>query len=178
MRRGPATTVRQNDGMSEHRQAVSVGFVGEVAAIYITPEEGKPMEERGAVQALAGKGLDGDRYAIEAGKYSGTKVGKRAVTLIEREAIEGARTEYGVELDEHETRRNIVTVGVPVNHLVGREFTVGGVRMRGYDLAEPCTYLEGLTRQGVRKALVHRGGLRAEILDDGPIRVGDAIRPV
>jgi len=135
------------------------------------------MEERAEVQALAGHGLEGDRYAIEAGKYSGTKVGKRAVTLIEREAIEGARNEYGIELDEAETRRNLVVEGVPVNHLVGREFTVGGVRMRGYDLAEPCTYLEGLTRAGVRKALVHRGGLRAEILDDGPIRVGDAVLP-
>ncbi len=136
------------------------------------------MEERAEVRALAGKGLAGDRYAIEAGKYSGTKVGKRAVTLIEREAIEGARAEYGVELDEAETRRNLVVAGVPVNHLVGREFTVGAVRMHGHDLAEPCTYLEGLTRAGVRKSLIHRGGLRAEILDDGPIHVGDAVRPV
>ena len=79
---------------------------------------------------------------------------------------------------EIETRRNLVTEGVPVNHLVGREFTVGGVRMRGYDLAEPCTYLEELTRTGVRKALIHRGGLRAEILDDGPIAVGDTVRVV
>lgn len=163
--------------MSESASNEGVGFVGKVVAIYVTPEEGKPMEERDAVQALAGKGLDGDRYAIEAGKYSGTKVGKRAVTLIEREAIDGARNEYGVELDEAETRRNLVTEGVPVNHLVGREFTVGGVRMRGYDLAEPCTYLEELTRKGVRKALIHRGGLRAEILDDGPISVGDSVLP-
>ena len=151
---------------------------GRVVAIDTAPEEGKPMEERQEVQALAGKGLEGDRYAIEAGKFSGTKVGKRAVTLMEREAIEGARKEYGIELDEAETRRNVITEGVPVNHLVGKEFTIGGVRMRGYDLAEPCTYLESLTRVGVRKALIHRGGLRAEILDDGPIRVGDAIKPL
>jgi MOSC domain-containing protein YiiM len=153
-----------------------MGFEGRVVAIFTAPDEGKPMEERREVQALAGKGLEGDRYAIEAGKFSGTKVGKRAVTLMEREAVEGARDEYGIELDEAETRRNLITEGVPVNHLVGKEFTVGGVRMRGYDLAEPCTYLESLTRVGVRKALIHRGGLRAEILDDGPIRVGDAIK--
>jgi MOSC domain-containing protein YiiM len=152
-----------------------MSFSGTVVAIYVTSEEGKPMEERGAVQALAGRGLEGDRYALETGKYSGTKVGKRAVTLIEREAIDGARTEYGIELDEAETRRNLVVEGVPVNHLVGREFTVGGVRMRGYDLAEPCTYLEGLTREGVRNALIHRGGLRAEILDDGPVHVGESV---
>lgn len=153
------------------------GFHGRVVAIYVTPGEGKPMEARDEVRALAGKGLDGDRYAIDTGKYSGTKVGKRAVTLIEREAIEGACREHDIELDESETRRNIVTEGVPVNHLVGKEFTVGEVRMRGYDLAEPCTYLEELTRVGVRKALIHRGGLRAEILDDGPIRVGDTVHP-
>jgi MOSC domain-containing protein YiiM len=164
--------VRQTEAMSDR-----VGFVGRVVALYVAPAEGTPMEARDEVRALAGIGLDGDRYAIEAGKYSGTKVGKRAVTLIERESVAGARAEYDLELDEAETRRNIVTEGVPVNHLVGREFTVGDVRMRGYELAEPCTYLEGLTRTGVRTSLVHRGGLRAEILDDGAIRVGDAVLP-
>lgn len=153
-------------------------FEGGIAAIFVAPGEGAPMEPREEVQALAGKGLDGDRYAIEAGKFSGTKVGKRAVTLIEREAIESATTAYDVELTEQESRRNLVTVGVALNHLVGKEFTVGSVRMRGYDLSEPCVYLEGLLgRTGVRTAMVHRGGLRAEILADGPIRVGDAVRP-
>ena len=97
------------------------------------------------------------------------------MTLIEREAVAGARAEYGVEIGEEETRRNLVVEGVPVNHLVGREFRVGVVRMRGVDLSEPCTYLEGLTRDGVRRSLVHRGGLRAEILDDGEIHVGDNV---
>lgn len=135
------------------------------------------MEPRAEVRAISGKGLEGDRYAIEAGTYSGTRVedAMRAVTLIEREAIAGAVSEYGIELSEQETRRNIVTEGVPLNHLVGREFTVGDVRLRGYDLSEPCAYLEGMTRPGVRKALVHRGGIRAEILNDGPIHVGDRI---
>lgn len=153
-------------------------FNGEVAAIFVAPGGGAPMEPRVEVQALAGRGLDGDRYAIEAGKFSGTKVGKRAVTLIEREAIEAATAAYDVALTEQESRRNIVTIGVALNHLVGKEFTVGGVPMRGYDLSEPCVYLEGLLdRPGVRAALVHRGGLRAEILADGPIRVGDSVRP-
>jgi MOSC domain-containing protein YiiM len=101
----------------------------------------------------------------------------RAVTLIEREAIVAAQTEAGIALDERETRRNLVTVGVPLNHLVGQEFTVGPVRMRGVNLSEPCAYLERLTRAGVRDALIHRGGLRAEILNGGPIGVGDRIVP-
>ncbi len=152
-------------------------FEGRIVAIFVAPGEGAPMEPRDEVEALAGRGIDGDRYAIDAGKYSGTKVGKRAVTLIEREAVAGAVSEYEIELSERETRRNLVTEGVPLNHLVGREFRVGDVLLRGYDLSEPCTYLEGLTRPGVRRALVHRGGLRAEILEGGRIRVGDAVQP-
>ena len=129
------------------------------------------------MRALAGRGLEGDRYSVGAGKYSGFRIddSQRAITLIEREAVAGAHSEYGVEIGEAETRRNLVVEGVPVNHLVGREFRVGGVRLRGFDLSEPCTYLEGLTRTGVRRSLVHRGGLRAEILDDGELRVGDVV---
>ena len=154
-------------------------FEGELVAIYVAPTEGAPMEARAEVRAIAGKGLEGDRYAVEAGTYSGRRIedSQRAVTLIEREAVESAVEQYGVELGEGETRRNLVTTGVALNHLVGHEFTVGGVRLRGFDLSHPCAYLEEQTRGGVRKMLVHRGGLRAEILSDGPIRVGDAIRP-
>lgn len=154
-------------------------FEGRIVGIYVAPEEGVPMEARDEVRAIAGKGLDGDRYAAEAGKYSGTRISdaQRAVTLIEREAVQGAATEYDVEISESQTRRNLVTEGVPLNHLVGREFRVGAVRLRGFDLSEPCVYLEEQTRPGVRRALIHRGGLRAEILDDGPIRVGDPVTP-
>src|SRR5262245_57275777 len=113
MRPSLARNVRHNEGMT---------FTGRIVAIYVAPEEGKPMEERGEVQALAGRGLEGDRYAQLAGKFSRqAKYRKLAVTLVEREAIAAARADYGVELDEAETRRNLVTEGVPVNHLVGRE---------------------------------------------------------
>jgi MOSC domain-containing protein YiiM len=152
-------------------------FEGRVVAIYTAPGEGTPMEARDEALALAGMGLDGDRYAIEAGKYSGTKVGKRAVTLIEREAVAMANDTYDLGMTEQETRRNVVVEGVPLNHLVGREFLVGGVRLRGFDLSEPCVYLEELTGKPARKAFLHRGGLRAEILEGGPIRIGDAVRP-
>jgi MOSC domain-containing protein YiiM len=151
-------------------------FRGQVVAIYTAPEKGAPMERRDAVQAMAGVGLDGDRYAAGEGKYAkATDGGERAVTLIEREAVEAARREYDVELEEHEARRNVVTEGVPLNHLVGRTFRVGDVLLRGFKLSEPCAYLESLTRSGVRKALVHRAGLRAEILEGGTMHVGDAI---
>jgi MOSC domain-containing protein YiiM len=133
------------------------------------------MERREEIEATAGVGLVGDRYANRTGTYSDANHEPRDVTLIEREAIEGARAEYGIELAEHETRRNLVTEGVPLNHLVGRTFRVGTVRMRGVTLAEPCVYLERLTRDGVRLPLVHRGGLQAEITVGGVIHVDDII---
>jgi len=79
-------------------------------------------------------------------------------------------------LQPGDARRNIVTRGVPLNHLVGKEFTLGGVTLRGVRLCEPCTHLEGLTEKGVLTGLIHRGGLRAQIIKDGTIRVGDAIQ--
>ena len=150
---------------------------GRLVAIFVAPAASAPMEARDRIQAVAGAGLHGDRYATATGTYSGTGRGPRDVTLIEREAITAVRTEGGgIDVGEDQTRRNLVTEGVALNHLVGRTFRVGSVRMRGVRLAEPCVYLEQLTGLvGVREALVHRGGLRAEILDDGELHVGDPI---
>ena len=150
---------------------------GRLVAIFVATAAGAPMEARNRVDALAGAGLRDDRYATGTGTYSGTGRGPRDVTLIEREALDAVRTESeAVDVREDQTRRNLVTEGVALNHLVGRTFRVGSVRMRGVRLAEPCAYLEQLTGlDGVRAALVHRGGLRAEILDDGELRVGDEV---
>ena len=150
-------------------------FEGEVVAIYVGPEPGEPMEARGSVNAVAGRGLEGDRYFSKKGTFSNDKPG-RAITLIEAEAVEAAGRSYEVEIDPAETRRNIITRGVPLNHLVDRDFTVGDVRLRGVKLCEPCGHLEKLTEKGVKKPLIHRGGLRAEILTDGTIDVGDTVR--
>jgi MOSC domain-containing protein YiiM len=135
------------------------------------------MEARDRIDAIAGEGLRGDRYATKTGTYSNFGRGPRDVTLIEREAIDAVRTEDGrITVREDETRRNLVTEGVALNHLVDRTFRVGDVHLRGIRLAEPCAYLEQLTGlTGMRDALANRGGLRAEVLDDGELRVGDAI---
>jgi MOSC domain-containing protein YiiM len=153
-------------------------FVGEVVGIYVASAAGRAMEARTDVRAIAGGGLDGDRYASRTGTYSQDTRVPRDVTLIEREAVDAVRGE-GIALAEADTRRNVVTAGVPLNHLVGRTFRVGDVLLRGVKLAEPCVYLEQLLGvPGVRASLVHRGGLRAEILTGGELRVGDAIAPV
>jgi len=148
---------------------------GSVISIHVAPAAGEPTAAVNAVRAMPGKGLEGDRYFNAVGTYSSRTGPGREVTLIEIEALEALKRDDSIELDLGASRRNIVTRGVPLNHLVGREFRVGEVRLRGIKLCEPCSHLEGLTQPGVLPALVHRGGLRAQILTEGIIRVGDVI---
>ena len=141
---------------------------GKVEAIFIGAIRKQPMSAVTEAQAIAGAGLEGDRYAAK-------KKPDTQITLTEAEALEAAARDYKIEIAHHETRRNLLTRGIALNHLVGREFRVGSVRLRGMRLCEPCTHLEGLTGKEMIKALRHRGGLRAEILEGGVIKVGDAI---
>lgn len=147
---------------------------GRLVAIYTTPEAGAPMNAHEELRAIAGAGLEGDRYATKTGKFSEREGGGREVTLIAREAIAEAN-ERGVAIDEHETRRNLVTEGVDLEALIGKTFSVGDAVLAGVRDCPPCTYLEGLTRPGVRAALEGGGGLRADVLGDGMVRIGDEV---
>lgn len=149
---------------------------GRVVGIWIASDGGKPMEAVDDVRAHAGRGLEGDRYLAKTGTYSDRPAPGRDVTLIENEAIEAIRQEDGIELLPGGTRRNIVTEGIALNHLVGRDFTVGGVRMKGVRLCEPCANLSKSAGLNLVTPLLHRAGLRAEIVNGGPIKVGDEIR--
>ena len=131
-----------------------------------------------SVRAVAGRGLEGDRYFRRTGTYSRNEGPDRQITLIETEALEALERDYAMTLDASETRRNVATRDVALNHLIGRTFRVGEVTVRGLRLCEPCSHMERLCGQRVRPGLVHRGGLRAEIVTDGVIRVGDPIEPV
>lgn len=148
----------------------------EVVSIHITPEAGGVMQEVPFAEAVAGQGLKGDRYYLKQGTYSEKDDGSRQVTLIEIEALEALERDYHISLRPVESRRNIATRGVALNHLVGRRFRVGGALLLGIKLCEPCGYLEQKTGKPVRAGLVHRGGLRAQILEGGLIRVGDPIQ--
>jgi len=159
---------------------------GSVISIHIAAEASAPMQSITEVRASPGRGLHGDRYFVGTGFFSKKPShGGREVTLIEIEAVEalfaGVRSDegerFGIKLTAADTRRNIATSGVPLNHLVDREFWVGAVLMRGTRLCEPCMHLEALTQRGVMRGLIHRGGLRAQILKEGIIRVGDGVRP-
>lgn len=149
---------------------------GNVVAIHTSPAASMPMVAVERALAVPGKGLDGDRYFEAQGTFFQNKkhLPDKEVTLIEQEALEALRKEYAVELLPHESRRNILTSGAALNHLVGRQFLVGRAKLRGIRLCEPCGHLERLTGRSL-KGLVHRGGLRAQVLEEGEIKVGDEI---
>lgn len=149
---------------------------GNVIGIYIASKESVPTISVNEVRAQPGHGLEGDRYFDHAGTFSRKDGPEREITLIESEALEALRRDYQIELSAGETRRNLLTRGVALNHLVGKEFQVGEVRLRGIRLCEPCGHLEKLTKPGVKTGLVHRGGLRAQILSAGVIHAGDVIK--
>lgn len=147
---------------------------GTVESIHIAPAAKAAMKSVQHIEAIPGVGLDGDRYALKLGTFYKPEPDFE-LTLIEVEAIEAIQREYQVTLSAGDARRNVVTRGVALNHLVGREFTIGGVKIRGIRLCEPCSHLQALTELPVIKALRHRGGLRAQILTAGTIRVGDVV---
>jgi len=151
---------------------------GSIVSINICPTKSKPMQSVDEVHAVPGKGLEGDRYFNQEGTFSDKPGEGRQVTLIEIEAIEALKIEQGISLTPGEARRNLVTRGVPLNPLVGKEFKVGDITLKGVRLCEPCDHLARLTKPEVLPALVNRGGLRAEILSEGIIRVGDVVKEV
>lgn len=151
---------------------------GTVVSIHIADKESAPVREVSEAHAVPGKGLEGDRYFLQAGAFSGVEGPARDITLIESEALAALETDHGIKLGPGESRRNVTTAGISLNDLLDREFTVGEVRLRGVKLSEPCQYLEDLIkRPGLIKGLVHRGGIRCAILTEGTIRPGDAIIP-
>ena len=130
--------------------------MGRVLGIFTAPAEGAPMVAHGSIEALAGQGLAGDRYAVAAGSYSGKRLedAERAITLFARETLDAVAAEHGIVLAPEQTRRNLLVEGLALNDLVGVAFTVGGVELRGVDLAHPCAYLQELTQPGVLRAAV------------------------
>src|SRR3954454_9981759 len=156
------------------------GLAGEVVAIHIASGAGAPMQELSAVEAFAGEGLADDRYREGVGFYSATPTdpGARELTLIEAETLAAILSETGITLDPADHRRNITTRAIALDPLVGQRFRIGDVICEGVRPCPPCTHLEDVTGKKVMKPLIHRGGIRARIVEGGWIRAGDLIQPV
>jgi MOSC domain-containing protein YiiM len=152
-------------------------LAGRVEAIAIAADAESAMTVVGEARARTGRGLEGDRYFDGRGTFSNAHARGHDLTLIEAEALEDAEPPALTRAPE-EARRNVVTRGIDLNALVGRRFRVGEVECEGRRLCEPCAHLERLTAPGALRALVHRGGLRADVLTDGVIRVGDPVSAV
>jgi MOSC domain-containing protein YiiM len=152
----------------------TTAWSGTVGGIFLAPRSAEGMISVSQARAFADRGLEGDRFFRDS--WDAVKRSDKAVSLIEEEVLQLAAKELQLESIANLTRRNIVTRGVPLIDLLKREFTVGGVLMRGIRLFEPCAHLVKVSKlPGIFKALEHRSGLKAAILSDGVIRVGDAI---
>lgn len=152
---------------------------GTIEFIFITPHKGAPMQRVQQIDALAGLGLEGDRYALKAGTF--TKAVEEAdagreVTLIESEAIDAVMREFEIDLSRGRHRRNVVTRNIQLMDLLNHRFLIGSVLLRGDRTCPPCGHLARLVDPRVQEALKNRGGLRATILEGGSISVGDSIK--
>lgn len=160
------------------RQQVAPVLRGTVEGLAVAPTAEAPMQLLHVAQARAGRGFEGDRYAAGSGTFS-PRAGKRPgydLTLIAAEVLDEMAA-HGPALDFAGTRRNVLTRGIDVNALVGRRFRIGQVLCEGRRLCEPCAHLDRLSGPGVLRPLIHRGGLRADILTDGEIRLGAPVLP-
>jgi MOSC domain-containing protein YiiM len=151
---------------------------GRVLEIWTAPEAAAPMVRSASVRAVAGIGLDGDRYALGGGTWASYPQQEKQVTLIDADEVSAVAAEAGVPLTPGMTRRNVVTHGIGLPFLVGRYFAVGEVLLFGTKRCPPCTHLERLTGWKLVKALAARGGVNAAVVIGGTVAEGDAVRLV
>ncbi|MBC7781924.1 MAG: MOSC domain-containing protein [Proteobacteria bacterium] len=151
---------------------------GTLLSIHIAERASADMVELAEAALVAGVGIEGDRYATGRGFYSHNPHENRQVTLIEVETLEAVARDAGIVMHAHESRRNLTTRGVPLNHLVGQEFRVGETVLFGGRLNVPCKYLDELLGRPLFNPLRNRSGLNCRIVRGGVIRPGDPIRPL
>ena len=149
--------------------------LGTILSIQIAPDATAPLQTLAEVKVIEGMGLEGDRYYKRTGTYSEKHDVSREATFIEAEALEALERDYRVRLSSVESRRNFMTRDVALNHLVGKEFKAGEAVFRGIRLCEPCGHLEAVSSKQARQGLIHRGGLRAQIVKSGIVCVGDDV---
>jgi MOSC domain-containing protein YiiM len=149
---------------------------GTLAEIWLAGAAAEPMRRVPSVEAIAGRGLAGDRYALGGGTWAQYPALEKQVTLIDRVAVTELSAEIGAEFGTGDSRRNLVTTDVDLPALVGQWFTVGGALLFGMKRCPPCTHLERLSGLRLVKAMVHRGGINAAVFAGAVLADGDAVR--
>lgn len=148
---------------------------GRVARIFIGAEESGPIQEVEEVEAIAGKGLKGDRYFDDDGDAHDPSV---EVTLFSAEGLAAGRVESGLDIVAEDMRRNLMTEGVTLSDLLGRQFKAGEVVLEGLKVNPPCAHLQRLADKPLLKPMIEKGGIRARIVNGGTIRAGDEVQPL
>ncbi len=151
---------------------------GSVVEIWLAGAAAEPMRRVPRVQAVAGRGLAGDRYALGGGTWAAYPDLEKQVTLIDRAEVAAVAADTSSNLTPGDTRRNLVTTGIDLTALVGQWFTVDGALLFGMKRCPPCAHLERLTGIRLVKAMVHRGGINAAVFVGGPVREGSVVRGV
>jgi MOSC domain-containing protein YiiM len=160
--------------------AVVPAWTGVVRYLHITPRAFLPMRAMPELRLIEGKGIEGDRYMIgkEEGFYSHRPEEGRQVTLFEYETLVALKRDHNIDLGPEEHRRNVTVAGVPLTHLVGRQFWLGETLLESTRLSIPCRHIEEITGKAIFDPLINRSGLNCKILKGGTVRVGDAVRNV
>lgn len=168
------------DAIATESPCLTTTWQGVVRFLHKTPRAFLPMHSFPELELVAGRGIEGDRYLVghEAGFYSHKPEEGRQVTLFEMETLEALRRDHGIELLPEEHRRNVTVEGVPLNHLVGRRFRLGGTIVEATRLSTPCRHIEEILGKAVFDPLVNRSGLNCKIIAGGTLRVGDVVRPL
>lgn len=164
---------------SRTTEAVSTFWQGVVRFLHRTPRAFLPMMPFQALTLIAGKGIEGDRYMIgsESGFYSHKPEDGRQVTLFEMETLAALLRDAKMTLLPQEHRRNVTVEGVPLNHLVGRQFWLGEALLEATRLSTPCRHLEEILGKTVLDPLINRSGLNCRIIEGGVVRISDTVRP-
>jgi len=156
----------------------TTGWQGVLDHIHITPAKSQPMQPLQSATLVEGRGIDGDRYFLETGTYSGIPGPDRQITLIESEMLERVAQDCGEEIHVDDHRRNLTVTGVPLQHLVGLRFAVGDVVLEGVRINQPCKYLNLMLKRDVYMPLWNRSGLNCKVITGGQIHIGDTLRAI
>lgn len=151
---------------------------GSVIGIWLTPDTAAPMQRVPSARLLAGRGLEGDRYALGGGTWADYPDLEKQLTLIDADDVAAVARDTGAELTPGDLRRNLVTTGIDLPSLVGGWFAIGEALLFGMKRCPPCTHLERMTGVRLIKPMVHRGGINAAVFVGESIRDGDVVRPV